>query len=791
MVGSALRKKLLRDVRGMWAQFAAATAVVLLATMIFVTFRVTYGSLVRSRDDYYARCRFADFFVRLERAPRSSLRDVEAIPGVWRARGRVVKDVPLEVPGDEGSVVGRMISMPDRRDEPVNDIHLVRGSYFPGASSKEVIVNQRFCEANGLRVGDTFQATINERKEDLRIVGMVYSPEYVYIIRNVQQLAPDNESFAIIFARESFVEDAFNLTNAFNDLTGLLRPGADVDRVLDAIEEELSTYGVYLKHGRIDQPSNRYLHEELKGVRIASRVVPMVFLLVAATVIHVIVRRITELQRTQIGLLCALGYTKLQVVWHYISYALVVAVVGTALGAIFSRWLAGRFLLMYRQFFQFPSLTVRFHASPVFFALALNCGMCVLGAGHSAWRVLKMEPAVALAPKPPERGGILHLGGLSFVWRGLPLTWRIAARNALRNRTRTLFSVGGVAVAMMILVVGRTTTDFLDFIIEHHFNRVELADVRVEFVSERGESAVLDLAHVDGVRRVEGIYQIGADVRKAWRSRFVGILGLPAEHRLYRVLDRSGRRIHVPREGLIVPRVLADRLDLRPGDTVGLDPFVEDIGEREAVVRGIVDEYVGLDLYAHRHYLARLLGKGPLVSGAMATVERDRLQEVMDRLDDLPGVMAVTATRHTLESFIESVRELVGVAVLAQTIAGAIIAFAVIYNASSVSIAEQERDLACMRSLGYSQEQVADIATHDVMPLGLAGVALGVPLAMLVSRIIADAYETDLYRLPVVICPATYLTSAALVLLFLLVSRWLARRRVYRIDIVRRLKTRE
>ncbi len=791
MVGSALRKKLLRDVAGMWGQFAAATAVVLLATMVFVTFRVTYNSLIQCRDAYYRENRFADFFVNLERAPRSALRDVEAIPGVWRVQGRIVKEVPLEVPGNEGSVVGRIVSMPERRERLINDIHMVRGSYFPGTSLKEVIVNPRFCKANGLQVGDTFQATINERKEDLRIVGMAMSPEYVYVIRNVQQLAPDDESFGVIFAREAFVEDAFNLTNAFNDLAGLLRPGADVDRVLEGIEEELSTYGVYLKHGRFDQPSNRYLHEELKGVRAASRAVPMVFLLVAAAVIHVIVRRLTELQRTQIGLLCALGYTKGQVIWHYVSYALVIGVAGTVLGAVLSRWAAGLFLIMYRKFFTFPSLTVRFQASPVFFALALNCGVCIVGAGRSAWRVLKMEPAVALAPKPAEEQPIVHVGVLAALWQRLPLTWRIAVRNTFRNRARTLFSAGGVAVAMMILVVGRTTNDFVDFIIEHHFGKVELADVRVEFVNERPESAAYDVRHVDGVRRVEGIYQIGADLRKAWRTKFVAILGLPRENRLYRVLDRSGARTRVPPQGLIVPRMLADRLDLRPGDTVGLDPFVEDLDERDAVVRGVVDEYMGMNVYADRKHLARLLGKGPMLTGAMATVERRRLKQVMDSLDDLPGVRAVTATGQTLESFMESVEELIGVAVLVQTIAGAVIAFAVIYNASSVSIAEQERDLACMHSLGYSRRQVADIATHEVMPLGLIGVILGVPLAILVSHIIADAFETDLYRLPMVVRPVTYLTCAVLVLCFLFISRWLVRRRVYRIDIVRRLKTRE
>ena len=86
------------------------------------------------------------------RQAETALKDVESIPGVLRVRGRVVKDVPLEVEGNDGAVVGRIISMPDRRDGLINDIHIKSGSYFPGAALTEVIVNDRFCEANGLRV---------------------------------------------------------------------------------------------------------------------------------------------------------------------------------------------------------------------------------------------------------------------------------------------------------------------------------------------------------------------------------------------------------------------------------------------------------------------------------------------------------------------------------------------------------------------------------------------------------------------------------------------------------------
>jgi len=475
--------------------------------------------------------------VHLERAPESALHEVSTIPGVMRACGRIVKDVPLEVDGNDEAVFGRIISMPDRRDGLINDIHILTGSYFPGAAATEVIVNERFCEANALQVGDTFEATINERRETLHIVGTAYSPEYVYAISSPQQFAPNDKGFAVIFARESFVEDAFNMTNAFNDLIGLLRPGANVEAVLDEIEERLDQYGVYHKYGRDRQLSNHYLSEEMKQLRNSALVMPLIFLLVAAVVIHVLLRRMTELQRTQIGLLCALGFSKVRIVAHYVHYSLAVAVAGGIPGTLLGYLLAAKWTEMYNMFFRFPSLYTRFSSSVVLQAFALSAGMCVVGAARSAWGVLRVQPAVAIRPQAAASARSVHEGALGFVWNRMPLAWRISTRNTLRAWHRSVSTLMGVALAVVILLIGTAMTDWMDYIMHYQFNLVDRSDVHVDFVAERPRAAVLDVAALQGVQRAEGILRFGAELRNGWRKKTVLVLGLPADGRLYRIYD--------------------------------------------------------------------------------------------------------------------------------------------------------------------------------------------------------------------------------------------------------------
>ncbi|MHC5035224.1 MAG: ABC transporter permease, partial [Planctomycetota bacterium] len=276
-----------------------------------------------------------------------------------------------------------------------------------------------------------------------------------------------------------------------------------------------------------------------------------------------------------------------------------------------------------------------------------------------------------------------------------------------------------------------------------------------------------------------------------WRKKTVLVLGLPADSRLYRIYDTSGKRVALPTDGLVIPERVARALALTKGSSVLVDPYLRDKDEAAAVVRSVVDEYIGLTVYATREFLTGFLGETGVVNGALVRADPRAVPVLAGALDDMPGVQAVTTTGAILGGFEETFSEMMLVSVFILSLFAGVIAFAVIYNSSSVSIAEQERDLACMCSLGFEREAVAQVGTNDIMPLGLIGIIVGLPLGVLSCHGLARLYETDIYKLPVVIEPDTYATVVALVLVFQFVARWVCRRRVYRIDIVRRLKTLE
>ena len=213
---NVLHKKLFRYVRANWGQALAIAAVITCGTATYISLASAHRNLELTRDTYYEQYRLADFFIMFEQAPMTAVFKIEGLDSVHDARGRIVKDVSLDVPGEEEPRTGRIVSMPDNPEPVLNDVALLSGRYFDKSAMNEVIVSEGFAKANHLAPGDAIRATIEDSKHTLRIVGLGLSPEYVMMIRSAQELVPSPEKFGILWVSQSFAESAFDMNEACN-----------------------------------------------------------------------------------------------------------------------------------------------------------------------------------------------------------------------------------------------------------------------------------------------------------------------------------------------------------------------------------------------------------------------------------------------------------------------------------------------------------------------------------------------------------------------------------------------
>jgi putative ABC transport system permease protein len=789
---TVLNHKLRRDLWQSKGQVAAVLAVIACGIAVYVAFFSSYQNLLLTRDSYYARYRFHDFAVQMEKAPASAVFRISALPGVRTAQGRIVKDVNLSVAGDDENKIARLISLPERQQGMLNGLHLGRGRMFSSEVPDEAVVEDRFFVANQLALGDRLAITVNGRRQSLKIVGTAQSPEYVYAIRNGQEMLPNPKKFAIVWVQQPWAESQLDLKGSVNEIVGEVDNLEQVNHILDTAEDQLKPYGVYAKVPRKQQLSNWYLQSELDGLAVSARITPAIFLIIAAVILLILLSRMVQRERLQIGLLKAYGYRDWEIGLHYFKFSGLIGLLGGLVGFGLGQWMGAGMIQMYVQFYSFPVLRMGFYPGLLAWSLIISTGTALLSALLVVRSVVRISPASAMRESPPVSAHRTWLEALPFIWRRLSFTHKIIVRNIFRYPLRSSFTVLGVMLSTAILLMGYYTQDAMGFLLEHQFEKVQREDVRVTLYLERGPKALYDFQRLPHVLRAEPQLLYAFELKHNWKRKELLITGLPDDLRLFALLDQANQPIHIQGDGLVLMSQTAKELGLQIGDRVTLKPLMGRI-ERETTVRidQIVTQYMGAGAYMRLESLSRLLNEGQAVNAALLKVEPGKQRDLNRILKDIPAVAAVEVKQDSLDNFNKTIGESMGISNFFMLLFAGIIAVAVIYNSTAISIMERRREMASLRVLGYTLSEVGRIVFNENLLLSFSGLAIGLPVGTWMCQAMSQAYVTDVYRFPFYISPQTYLYTTLAIFIFVAASNWLSRKRIASIDMVEALKSRE
>ncbi|MDX2093004.1 MAG: ABC transporter permease [Kofleriaceae bacterium] len=785
---SALNKKLGRDLWRLKGQVGTIAIVLACGIMAMLMLRSAWQSLLVARDDYYATHRFGDVFARATRVPDAIAARLERIPGVAGVYPRIMRDVMLPMAEMPEPIPGRIVSVPDDGDPPLNALHL-RAGRMPSRGADEAAVLEQFVTAHRLALGDQIPVVIEGELRRIQIVGIALSPEYV-LAMSPGEMMPDKKRFAVLWMARGAVASAFRMEGAFDDVVLQLEPGAEAASVLVEVDRELAPYGGFHAIGRDKQSSNFSLASELEQLRTIALVVPTVFLLVAAFLVNVVISRLVFLERTQIAVLKALGFTDVRIALHYLGLVSLVvaiaAVVGVAAGTQAARWMTD----LYADFYRFPTHLYKIDAVLVAATIGIALGAAVIGALGSVRRVTQMQPAEAMRPPAPlgyrrsllERVSIGKLVGASTM---------MVVREIERRPVRFVMSALGIAMGVAIFLFGRFSWDSFEHLMDETYMREHREDLTVALRRARPASATTELARIPGVRLAEPQRMVPARITLGSRYRDTVIVGLPAEPALRVLLDHGVQPVDVPPQGMLVSGELARRLAIRPGDRLEVEIMEGDWRTRTLEVAGLIEESFGMMVYAHDRWLAGVLGEEPRVTTALLAVDPDRLDDVRTRLKALPEVLSSTTTMQVRQAFTDQAGQSMLFFTIVLTISAAAISVGVVYNNARIALSLRSRDLASLRVLGFTRPEISAILLGEIA----AQVAVGIPLGLAIGRYGADAMAaamaSEWVRFPVFIDPATYATASLIALLAGLTSALLVRGKLDCLDLIGVLKASE
>ncbi len=787
---SFLDLKLLRDLKALKSQAFAVALVMACGLAMMIMTRSLIASLETTRADYYRDNRFADVFARLKRAPQAVAAQLAAIPGVAAVQTGIALPVTLDLPGVLEPATGLILSLPEQGELTLNRLHLRSGRILVGReSSGELLAGEAFAEANRLRPGDEIAAVLYGRRQSFRIAGVVLSPEFIFEAPPGAAL-PNNKTYGVFWMPYKELATASNLDGAFNNLSLRLAPGASEAAVIAAVDRVLKPYGGRGAYGRESHPSHTRVRDEIQILLGLSIGFPLVFLGVAAFMTNAVMSRQITLQREQIAILKAFGFSNREIGGHYLKFSLIIVVSGMALGTLGGIGLGHRLVDMYHLFFRFPSLEFRLATPVVLAAIAASALSAVIGVAGAVKAAVRLPPAEAMRPEAPSsyRPALIERLGAG---RAFTASFRMALRNIERRPARSLLTMGALALATGILIVPNSFRDGIDHVLNFQWDMIQRQTVFVSLIEPGPARALADFQALPGVVLAEPVRAAAAELRAGNRFRRLVITGLPPRADLFRVIDARGRPFALPAHGIVLSSKLAEVLEIGIGDELSVRMLDGRRHEFTVPVVALSEDFAGTAAYMEITALNRLLGDGDRISGAYLTVAAGKWEEFLRAMKESPSAAGVVVKNRIRDGFRETTAKSIGLIQTIYLTFATVVAFGIVYNSARISLSERQRELATLRVVGFTRGEVGAVLVGELAVLTLLALPLGLLIGSGFAAAILTTVNTEFVRLPLILTPSNYAFAVLVVATASTISALLACRRLDQLDLVGALKARD
>lgn len=791
-----LWKKMLRDLNEQKGAYLACIVIIVLGLMVFTSFSMMLQNLKLSQQSFYQNQIFADGFARVEALPFSEVQKLAELEEIAQLQGRFVTDVRVLFPGREENVYLRLIFVDPEEENRINDMLLLQGKPLP-QGKMNIQIDNKFFAANNLNLNDKLEIIAGGRIKELLITGVGTSPEFIYALRTAADFYPSPETFGVAFVPLEMLPTLLPGENAFNDLVFTLNPGADYDDVQQMLEYELQPYGLRSIIARDDQTSHLLLAEEMRGLETMSAVMPMLFLSIAAVILYIVVQRMIEQQRGQIGILKATGYTNQEVILHYLSHTLIIGLAGGLTGTLLGIVLSYPITNLYLLFFNMPILAGKFSTAyyfifSIFLALTFSLSAGYLGCK----KVLALEPAEAMRPPAPPVGKRVWLERIPLLWNMFTVQGMMSVRNIARNKGRSLFIFGGITLCFAISCFTWSMNDLMQKMLFDQYKKVETYDLKITFSAPLKEHRVSrELGAFPGVQHLEAMAEVPMTLQNKWRQKDVQLLGIAENSSLYHIFDKNGQEVAPPKDGLLLSERLAMLLHAEPGTLLSVKSLLGDPASRESrnkqlSVVGIIPQYLGLNAYMDLHALQDFLKEDGLATSFLLRMDEKSVSRLQEEYRQSNFISNMDERRGRIRKLDEMMGSF-GSMIYIYALIGVILGSSIIYISSIITTSERSRELASMMVLGMTPAEVLSVVTFEQWFISALGIAAGIPVAKLFMSGISLAMSSDVFTIPPLITTSSYLEAAVVTVISIWIAQKFAGRKIRRLSLVEVLKSAE
>lgn len=778
-----LFRKMLRDYKANFGAFFSVFLLAALAMALFCTFEGHVLSQKVARENYHKECNLSDVWMYGEGFSDDELDTVRNLDFVKDAQLR------MSVTGSAPDCDDAQVDIYLERENLVDIPYYISGEPFDPTDTDGIWLANAFARLRNIKVGDDFTIEYNGITFTREVKGLVESAEYEF-----READGDADVYLENIAIVYMSYDAFPIRDYINHM---------VDKISDEKLAKIMPYtqmiivttdGGGLAHEEalaesIDRdysaivdrksiPGLARLDSELEQHQSFSYLFVIIFVGIAILVIATSMGRMVEQQRTQIGTMNALGLKRRKIMLHYISFSLVVSVVGVVLGLLVGTlWGSPAVIGMFANWYTVPGLHSVFH--PMYFIIAAGIvAVCVLASYISCRKLLRIKPAEALRPAAPKKGKKCIFERLPF-WKKLSFTSQYNLRDISRAKLRSFMCVIGTAVGMLLMIYAVGCNELLGSMIEINFNRVTVGEYQIKFSEDAKTETVDDMAEeLDGevvmVNQVEVAKEKNAPSDKKKKETVTVLEG----KNLYNILDLNNQVKKLTPGTIGISRKLAADLDVKVGDTVYWHLYTKNTwyeAKVGTIYRSLESQGIA---YLREDY--EKTGAEYIPSFLMTD---DKAAKDKTDLDYVTGVNSKSEMQAAYESSMEIMNVMVGM----MAVFSILMIVVVLYNSGVLSFHERVKEFATLKVLGLRSSKIRRILSMQNLWLSIIGIIIGAPLGNVsLNAMINTNGENFDYNL--MLAPVDYVIAGIFVMIISMLVSFMFSKRIHKLDMVEILK---
>lgn len=572
-------------------------------------------------------------------------------------------------------------------------------------------------------------------------------------------------------------------------------------KIADAEEElaEIEDPKWYV-YDRSNLPEHDGYGENADRMRAIGKVFPVIFFLVAALISLTSMTRMVEEQRTQIGTMKAIGYSKWAIVSKYLSYALLATAGGSIIGVLIGEKVLP-FIIIYAygiMYQHIPEILVPYDWAYAIEASIAAVACTMFATVFSCYRELGEQPAALMRPPAPKIGKRVLLEYVGVIWKRLNFTWKSTIRNLMRYKKRFFMTIFGIGGCMALMLVGYGIRDSVFEIADIQYTEIQTYDgnlILKENLSEDEHQELTDsLEQNQDIARFMDAYMKNLVLTKDGHERetYVMVLGQPKDSEKYvHFHDRKTKEAYeLSDDGAIISEKTAILLNAKVGDTISIKD--ENEGNKEIVIQNICENYMGHYLYMTPKYYEKVYGEKPEYNTVLFSVQdsytRQQMEEAGEKILARDEVLSLSYMKD-IEKRLNDMLKSLNLVIIVLIVSAGMLAFVVLYNLNTINIAERKRELATLRVLGFYNPEVAAYVYRENILLTLIGTIVGAGLGKILHLFIIETVEVPAAMFGRIINLPSYIYSFLFTILFSMIVNGVMYFKLRKIDMVESLKS--